>query len=96
MATRRPLVVIPGSDPQVQVMPSGDVLDSAVMPQLVTVHQDYSDATYSYLSKTVNGAWQIDRFAKATFVRTVATQSNNGSYSTESAAWAARTSLTYA
>ena len=71
---------------------------SAVYAVFITL-TDYASATYTYYGgiKASNSGWQINRYPKSgTGGKTAATVTNNGSYTTLAAAWAARTGLTYA
>jgi hypothetical protein len=52
-------------------------------------------STHIYYGGLKNGLWKINRFAKSGFVKTSATQANNGSVTNLSDAWTNRLTLTY-
>jgi len=64
-------------------------------PKFITSNTDLTDTTYFYIGGTQAG-WQINRYAKTTLVKTIATKANNPTHATLTTAWAARTGLTYA
>lgn len=63
---------------------------------LVVSLTDDSIPTYVYYGGLFSTAWKINRYHRTTFVKTSATIANNSGVATLSAAWAARTTLTYA
>ena len=65
---------------------------------LVEALSDTDSATYYYYGGVdSNNDWKINRYLKTDLnSKSTATESNNGAYSTLSAAWAARASLSYA
>ena len=52
-------------------------------------------STLYYYGGLLNGDWKINKFTKSGLVRTSATQTNNSGVTSLSAAWTARSSLTY-
>lgn len=66
-------------------------------PDVDVQYADTTDVTYVYYGMMINNAWKINRWTRNNpTVKTSATVTNNGSYTTLAAAWATRTGLTYA
>jgi len=63
---------------------------------MVTTEFDDNSAIYIYYGGTKSSNWKVNRVHRTTFVKQSATIANNSGVANLSAAWSARTSLTYA
>ena len=65
--------------------------------KLTITQRDTLDSSYVYYGGTLGtGAWQVNRWEISTNTKTIATMLNNSSVTSLTAAWASRTTLTYA